>query len=105
MLKIFAVVLIIAILGIGYLVLERFIPSQYYKAAYKQIQIGDSKEKVIELFGKPDKIRESRPYRDPLDCANIYDYPGLLEGWYILINTNNRVIGKEHSALGKIPKD
>ena len=105
LLKIFTVVIVIGLLSIGYLTFDRFISGQHHKSAYKQIQIGDSKERVIELFGKPDEIVECRQYRDPPDCANIYDYSGLFEGWYLLINTNDTVIGKEHSALGKIPKD
>lgn len=103
MLQIFAVV-VIGLLGISYLIFVVLNSAQRYKAAYKQIQIGDSKEKAIKLFGKPDEIKECLFFHPP-DCADIYQYSGLFEGWYLQINTNDTVIDKRHTALGKIPKD
>lgn len=99
LIKIFSLLVVIFFLGIGSLFY--WISSSYkrYESGFREIQTGDSKEKVIRLFGKPDEIESCQVNTNLGACDEIYKYSVPFESWRILI-LDDKVVDKRHSASG-----
>jgi hypothetical protein len=74
-----------------------------YERAFKQIQIGDSKQRVVSLMGEPDERRwcyplpasddtpERKRFHD--ECVDQYWYITFLKPYYVSFDRNNQVSG------------
>ena len=76
--------------------------SQRFSVGYENVQVGNSKEMVAQLFG--DKPSEVTPCNDPHGelggkCAEVYWYFSFLERWQILFDRDGKVIDKGHNVL------
>ncbi len=80
---------LIFLVAVTYRIHQVFFNYEYYDNAYSQINTGDSKEKVITLFGSPRKVRECSKY-----CKEEYIYTALLQEWKIGFDENGKVIHK-----------
>jgi hypothetical protein len=78
-----------------------------YERALSQIQIDDSKQRVVSLMGEPDEIRWCYPLPSSDDtperkrfheqCVDQYWYFTFLKLYYISFDRNNQVSGKDYT--------
>lgn len=72
-----------------------------HEAGYLTLQVGDSKQKVVELLGPPDELENCH---DPAGtemarkCRKQYNYFGFFERWSYCTDQDERVIAKYYSA-------
>jgi hypothetical protein len=75
-------------------------PNGRYENAYLKIEVGDSKEKVISLYGKSKKISNcsSKSYlltqEEEFRCAEVYEYYGFFRAWGFVIDKDGIVLHK-----------
>jgi hypothetical protein len=77
-----------------------------YERALRQIQIGDSKQRVVSLMGEPDETLWCYPFPTADDtpelkrfheqCVDQYWYFTFLKPYYISFDRNNQVSGKDY---------
>jgi hypothetical protein len=73
-------------------------------SAYETIQIGDSRERLVELSGTP---HSNESYRDPASVFPLkvdhedlrYDY--FYQSWYYAFDRNGKLIQKVRCVLGE----
>jgi hypothetical protein len=71
-----------------------------FSAGFEKVNVGDTKQVVVQLFGSPPE--ETISCHDPHDilknCAEIYCYYSFLERWEVYFDTEGRVIVKGHNV-------
>lgn len=66
------------------------------QAAYDSIQIGDTRQKVLETMGSPS---EAEPCFQESKCTSLY-YGVLFERWIVYVDSNDKVTYKvSHEGL------
>jgi hypothetical protein len=73
---------------------------------FASVQIGDTKQTIVQLLGNPDEItvcreRDSakRGYVDSAqECVEVYWYISFLEEWGFFLNRDGKVIDKGHDV-------
>jgi hypothetical protein len=81
-----------------------------YRNSFSQIRLGQSKETVINIMGKPSEIRScSFPIYNGNkhqigNCIEIIDYKGFYEQWAFAFDINGNVIEKYYWFLGEYGK-
>ena len=78
--------------------------SERYERGYNKIQIGDSKQSVIDMMGEPDERHWCFPLRTDNDtperkrfherCVEKYHYVTFLKPYIVTFDKDNRVSGK-----------
>jgi hypothetical protein len=78
-----------------------------YERALSQIQIGDSKQRVVSLMGEPEETRWCYPLPTSNDtpeqkrfheqCVDQYWYFTFLKPYYVSFDKNNQVSGKDYT--------
>jgi len=70
---------------------------------FENLDIGDSRAKVLESLGQPDEIEVcvDRKAEDPLNkaCVEQFWYKRFIERWGVSFDSNGRVIHKSYNAL------
>jgi hypothetical protein len=90
--------LIFAASILGY---RNHVRSVTYSLALETVRAGDTKEKVVELFGNsPDAITNcSDPHKIFQDgCREVYWYYSFLERWEIYFDHHGKVLAKGHEV-------
>jgi hypothetical protein len=101
LLRIFVSVVIFACIGFGYFVCSFVNTIDRTEKGYRRIRIGDSKERVLEILGKPDEIKPCRPANTvPVSCKEIYGYIVPFGSKGIYFDTDGKVIDKREAASG-----
>lgn len=75
-----------------------------YQRGYAKIQIGDSKQSVVGIFGPPTKITDCYDFTFSTDnenlkkaCVEEYWYKASIEQWVFVFDKNHNVISKSHN--------
>ena len=84
-----------------------YFPNKRYEKAFSQISVGNSKEKVISVFGEPKKIENchyiiySEVKQETIDnCVEIHWYIGFLEEWGFVFDKDGKVLQRLYSISG-----
>lgn len=81
-----------------------------YRDGFSQIEVGQSKETVINLMGKTSEIRDcsfpiyNESKRHIGNCAEIFAYHGVYEQWALAFDKQGNVIDKYYWFLGEYGK-
>ena len=74
-----------------------------YSRAYPAIKVGDTKQSIISVFGKPSAITNCYSYQhsEPNEtlaakCAEEYWFRAGLEEWVLVLDKDGVVISKGH---------
>ena len=71
-----------------------------FSAGFDRVNVGDTKQNVVQLFGGPPE--ETPSCHDPHDilknCAEVYCYYSFLERWEVYFDREGRVIVKGHNV-------
>lgn len=77
---------------------------QRYVTAFPKIKVGDDKQIVLELLGKPDEITDCYTIQySALEtdlkakCAEQYWYRAFIQEWIVVFDQNGKVILKSHN--------
>jgi hypothetical protein len=105
--KLIICLVILACAGAIYYGIYTFFPNKRYEKAFAQINIGDSKEKAADVFGKSGKIENchyiiySEVKQETKDkCVEIHWYIGFLEEWGFGFDNEGKVIQRLYSISG-----
>jgi hypothetical protein len=96
-------ILIAAIVGISY-VWSSMPNVPGWKKGYSQIKVGDSKQKVVEILGKPTEIKDCYDTRHSSSpeiverCAEEYWYIAFMQEWGYVFDKDGKVLTKWHSV-------
>ena len=60
------------------------------QAGYDEVQVGDPRQRVIELMGPPSTVE---PCFQTPNCTNLFYY-ALFERWIIYLDSNDKVSDK-----------
>ncbi len=101
-LKILALVLVIVLgLAVFGLTLKSYVEKRVNENNYSRIQIGDSKQELVRLYGEPDEITDCSNYKKPSyieavrrDCVEVYWYRAFLEQWIFFFDKDGKVVHK-----------
>jgi hypothetical protein len=99
-------VLLLLVLPVLY-VANQYRLKKKYDRALSQIQIGDSRQRVVSLMGEPDETRWCYPLPTSDDtperqrfhqqCVDQYWYITFLKPYYISFDRNHQVSGKGYT--------
>ena len=100
--------IITLLIGVSCYGIYKILPqNKKYKEAFSQMNIGDSKEKVISTFEKSTKIENCHyinysPVRQEIKdkCAEIHWYIGFLEEWGFVFDNEGKVVSKLYLISG-----
>lgn len=77
-----------------------------YASSYSEISLGDSEQKVVQLYGRPVESSDCSEFRRPSaleqikkECVKVYWYKSLFEQWIFFFDSNDRVIHKVYNVL------
>ena len=77
-----------------------------YASSYSEIGLGDSAQKVVQLYGSPEESSDCSEFRRPSareqikkDCVKVYWYKSWFEQWIFFFDGNDRVIHKVYNVL------
>ena len=90
--------LIFAASILGY---RNHVKSVTYSAALETVREGDTKEKVVQLFGNPpDAITNCSDPHNVFQgrCGEVYWYYSFLERWEIYLDRHGKVLAKGHEV-------
>lgn len=97
------VLIIIVSLGLG---LSWSMRRRAFATNYAEIAIGDSEERVVALYGRPDETSDCSEYKRPsyLDevqrnCVKVYWYRSFLQQWVFFFDRDDRVIHKAYNVM------
>jgi hypothetical protein len=83
-----------------------FVRRKTFESNYSQIQIGDSKQKVVQLYGQPEETSDCSKYKRPGDleviqtrCVEVYWYRSFLKQWVFFFDKDGKVIHKVYNVL------
>lgn len=86
------------------IVLLRPTPREKYSSNFEKIQAGDMKQKVSDLMGQPDEIKDCYTFwysqaneETKAKCSEQYWYRGGLEQWLIVFDKDGKVIARSHN--------
>ena len=68
---------------------------------FTKIQIGDSKQNVVQLLGNPTEVATCRDPNPPVDsqkCVETYWYYSFIERWGYAFNADGKVIDKIYNV-------
>ena len=76
-----------------------------YSRGFEQIEIGQTKQSVIDALGEPSEVQVchgpvNRDGKVTGDCAEEYYYHSFLVSWGFLLDRDGKVIGKFHHVSG-----
>lgn len=94
----------------AYLLLMQYLKGRKYENGYAQIKVGDSRQSVVALMGKPDRIEscdvgskskpneniEEKRYRE--QCVEEYWYDTFMHPYGIAFDKQNRVLAKGYQV-------
>ena len=76
-----------------------------FESNYSQIQIGDSQQKIIQLYGQPEETSDCSEARQPgslgvvrKHCVEVYWYRSFMEQWIFYFDNQGKVIHKAFSV-------
>jgi len=76
-----------------------------FESNYSQIRIGDSEQKVVELYGKPEETGDCAEYKRPSalevvqkHCVKVFWYGSFLKQWGFFFNDDGKVIHKAYNV-------
>lgn len=78
-----------------------------YRDGFSQIELGQSKEAVVNIMGKPSEVRNcsfsiyDRNENRTGDCSEIITYNGSYEQWAFAFDNDRNVIEKYYWFLGE----
>ena len=83
----------------------RAVRAKRWERGYARIEVGQSKQKVVDSLGEPSEIRRcgGHVYSDGRvtgECAETYLYRSFLEDWVVFIDKDGNVIGKSYNVSG-----
>ena|SRR5829696_9603178 len=86
--------------------LSWFVRRKSFESNYSQIQIGDSEQKVVELYGQPEETSDCSEYKRPsyLEvvqkyCVKVYWYRSFLKQWVFFFDKDGKVIHKAFHVM------
>ncbi len=92
--KLILCLVILACVGATFYGIYIYFPNNRYENAFSQINLGESKEKVFSLLGKPSRIEGCFNNKD--NCVEAYFYTGFLEEWSLDFDKEGKVTYKNH---------
>lgn len=82
-----------------------FVRRNAFENNYSQIQIGDSEQKVVQLYGQPAEASDCSEYKRPsyLEvvqkyCVKVYWYRSFLKQWVFFLDKDGKVIHKAYNV-------
>lgn len=101
-LKILGLTMVVALgFAVFGLTLRSYVEKRLNESNYSHIQIGDSKQKIVELYGQPAEITDCSNYKKPSyldvvrrDCVEVYWYRAFLEQWIFFLDKDGKVVHK-----------
>jgi len=99
--------LVIVISALAFSYHER---SKKVAAAYASLQKGDSRERIIQVLGKPDEIERCQkvdlstrvnelPFlQNREECVEIYWYLSFLERWGFSLSADGKIMNKAYNV-------
>lgn len=94
--KILLLFVLLLFVGITVYGLYIYFPNNRYEKSFSQISVGDSKEKVISIFGKPSRVEKCFNAKD--SCVEAYFYTGFLEEWGLDFDKEGKIIYTFHKV-------
>jgi|SRR5215208_1878812 len=83
-----------------------FVRRKAFESNYSQIQIGDSKQKVVQLYGQPEETSDCSKDKRPGDleviqtrCVDVYWYRSFLKQWIFFFDKDGKVIHKAYNVM------
>lgn len=73
-----------------------------FESNYDNLQVGDSKQKIVELLGPPNEVvkcSEGRGRSSEVPCTEEYWYRSVFERRILYINNTGQIIDKSYSVL------
>ena len=92
-----------AILGFAVfgLTLRSYVEKRVNESNYSRIQVGDSKQELVKLYGEPDEITDCSDFKKPSyievvrrECVEVYWYRAFLEQWVFFLDKDGKVVHK-----------
>jgi hypothetical protein len=79
-----------------------YVRLQRFKAGFERVQVGDTKEQVLNHLGQPAEISPCFHWRDETElgrqCAEDFWYYSFIERWSVSFDANGRVIYTNYSV-------
>lgn len=73
------------------------------KTGFAVLQMGDPKEKVVEVLGQPEEVENCYDVDQNVEpdkrCSQIYWYKPFLERWGVSLNKDGIVVHKTYNVL------
>jgi hypothetical protein len=93
--------ILVALLVVGIVYAYELLPNVLrWERGYDQIEKGDSKQRVVDLLGKPTEVRAcqfpTRAYDE--NCGEEYWYNAPMQEWIIVFDKDGKVMLKAHSV-------
>ena len=104
--KKFLVVAVLILVGIaGIFAVSRIVRRSSFESNYAQIEIGDTENRVVDLYGRPDETNDCSRYRNSGSlavieqrCALVYRYTSFMQEWIFYFDKDGLVIHKAHNV-------
>lgn len=99
------VVLILAGILAGLFAFSWIARRRAFESNYAEIQIGDSENTVVDLYGQPGETSDCSEYRHSGSleviekrCARVYRYTSFMQEWTFYFDQDGLVIHKSHNV-------
>ena len=104
-------IFIIAIVVILFVASSAFTLSWYlrrkvYESSYDEIQVNDSEQAVVRLYGEPSEITDCSEYKRPgvkdelrNNCTKVYWYRSFGKQWIFFFDKDGKVLHKAYNVM------
>jgi hypothetical protein len=91
----------LVVISLSALIVFSHVRSNKRSVAFAKVQVGDTKQRVAQLFGStPEEVSKCYDPDDQFNgkCAEVYWYFAFLERWEILFDRDGKVIDKGYNV-------
>jgi hypothetical protein len=82
-----------------------FVRKKDFENDYSQIHIGDSEQKVVQLYGQPEETCDCSEFKRPSSleviqkyCVKVYWYRSFLQQWIFFFDKDGKLIHKAYNV-------
>lgn len=86
--------------------LSWYVRRKVYESSYSKVQVGDSEQAVVRLYGEPSEITDCSDYKRPgvkdelrNNCTKIYWYRSLVKQWIFFFDKDGKVLHKAYNVM------
>lgn len=95
-------VLLALVIALAALAFSWHVKSKSFSAGYAKLQVGDTKQIVVQVLGQPEEIENCYDSGSKEDltkrCVETYWYKSFLERWGLSFDRDGKVIDKTYNV-------